>query len=66
MNAVERISADNFLGDGLQVIVERHHMVAIPAHAAADVQENLIQVEQDGGDFIGDSFGGVEMPGIEG
>ena len=43
MDAAEEVAADELLGDGLEVVGEDHHVVAVPAHAAADVQQDLVE-----------------------
>ncbi len=40
-------------------------MVAVPAHAAADVEQQPGHVEQHGGDLVGDHLGGVEVACVE-
>src|SRR5436190_11740852 len=55
----------DFAGDGLEVVGEGDDVVAVPAHAAADVQQNLRQVEEHAGDLVGDALGGMEMAGVE-
>ena len=45
--------------------VERDHVVAVPAHAAADVQQNLRHEAQHGGNLVRHVFGRVIMAGVE-
>src|SRR5438874_2213423 len=40
-------------------------MIAVPANAAADVQQNFLQRGEDGGDFVGHRFGGMKMAGVQ-
>ena len=40
-------------------------MVAVPADAAADVQEQAGNVFEDGGDLVGEVFRGMEVAGVE-
>ncbi len=40
-------------------------MVAVPADAAADVQQELGDVHQHGGDLVGDRLGRMEVTGVE-
>src|ERR1700722_19095772 len=40
-------------------------MVAVPANAAADVQEYILHVLEDGRKLVGDRFGGMEMARVE-
>ena len=39
VDAVELAAANQLLGDGLQLVVQQHHVVAVPAHRPADVQQ---------------------------
>ena len=41
-------------------------MVAIPAHAAADMQQQFVEKNQQGGNFVCDRLGWVEMSAVEG
>ena len=43
MGAPKVIVADEFMGDGLQLVGHRHHVVAVPAHAPADVQQEPVE-----------------------
>ena len=56
---------DDFAGDGEQIVVEDDHMVAVPADAAADVEQNFGQILQHAGNFVRNAFSGVVMAGIE-
>ena len=40
-------------------------MVAVPAHAAADVEQQAGNKEKDRGNFVGEGFGRMKMPGVE-
>ena len=40
-------------------------MVAVPTHAAADVEEQTRDEEEHGGNFVGEGFGGMEVAGVE-
>ncbi len=40
-------------------------MIAVPAHAAADMEEQLRAEGEHGGDLIGDGLGGMEVAGVE-
>ncbi len=40
-------------------------MVAVPAHAAADVQQDLVEVQEHGRDLVGDDLGRVVVAGVE-
>ena len=56
VDSLQSLVADDFLGDGLQIIVESDHMVAVPAHATADVEQQLVKIKQHGRDFVCDCF----------
>src|SRR5438270_708585 len=59
------VVADQLLGDRLHLVRERHHVVAVPPHAAADVQEDAVHVAEDGRDLVGDALGRVEVTGVQ-
>ena len=40
-------------------------MVAVPTNRAADVKEQLVYEQQNGGDFIGDYFSRMEVSGVQ-
>ncbi len=63
--ARHKIAAHDFVGNCPQVVRQDHHMIAIPPHAATDMQQNLRQPHQDRGDLIGDSFGRMKVARIE-
>ena len=65
VSAGEEIAADQFLHDGLGRVVEKHDVIAIPADAAADVENDLRDVEHDRRDLVGEAFGGMEVAGVE-
>ena len=65
MYAVKEVVADDFAGNGLGFVIQQHHVVAVPAHRAADVQQQTRHVEHGGGNFVGDHLGWVEMAGIQ-
>ena len=44
VDAVEVVAADDLLRDRLQLVGEGHDVVAVPAHAAADVQQDLVEI----------------------
>ncbi len=45
-------------------VIQQHHVVAVPAHRTADVQQQAWHVEHGGGDLVGDHLGWVEVAGI--
>ena len=61
----EELAADEFEGDFAEVVGECDGVVGVPADAAGDVEEDGGYVEEYGGDFVGDGFGGVEVAGVE-
>ena len=65
MCAAKIIAAHEFLPDRLQLVVQDNHVVAVPAHAPADMQENLRHEAQHGGNLVRQAFRGVIMPGIK-
>ncbi len=65
VGAWEVVAADEFLGDAEEFVGERDHVVAVPANAAADVQQDFRHEAEDRGDFVGHVFGGVIMAGVE-
>ena len=46
VHAAEEVAAHNLLGDRLQIVGEDHDVIAVPADAAADVQQDLVEIEQ--------------------
>ena len=44
--AVKRVAAYDFLGDLARFVVEKHDMVAVPAHTARNVQRDVVCEEQ--------------------
>lgn len=65
MHAVKQVMANDFAGDGTGFIIQQHHVVVVPAHRAADVQQQARDVEHGGGDLVGDHFRRMEVAGIE-
>ena len=55
----------NLAGDGQQIVVQNHHVITVPTHPAADVQQNLRQEFQHAGNLVGDAFGGMVVPGVQ-
>jgi hypothetical protein len=62
----EEAAADELLGDGLEIVAEDHHMVAVPPNAAADVKQDLREEHQDRADLVRDGFGRMVVAGVEG
>ena len=65
VNPVDLAAADQLFGDGLKLVVQDDHVVAVPADRPADVQQQLRAEHQDGRNFFGDHFGGMKVPGVE-
>ena len=65
MNALFKTIRGDFAGDGEQVVVENHDVVAVPSHATADVQQNLRHELQHAGNLVRDVFGRMIMAGIQ-
>ena len=65
MDPVEVVAADDLLGDRLRARRSGDDVVAVPAHAAADVQQDLVEARQDRRDLVGDDLGRVEVAGVE-
>jgi len=55
----------NLVGDGLGLVVQEHHVIAVPTHAAAELEEDVIHEAQGGRQLVGYDFGGVEVPGVQ-
>ena len=65
VDSIEKSTTHRFLSDRLEIIGQRHHMVAIPSDASTDVEQDLGHPGQDAGDLVGDDLGRVEMAGVE-
>ena len=65
MHPAEVVAPDQLLGDRLQLVGEDHHVVAVPADAAADVQQDLVQVHEHGRDLVRDDLGRMVVAGVE-
>ena len=48
-----------------RVVGQGNDVVAVPADAAADVQQDRRHVEENRRQFVGDGFCGVEVAGVE-
>ena len=66
MRAAEKVAADELLRDGFEIIVEHDDMIAVPADAAADVQQDLWRIDEHRAELVGDGLGRVIVPGVEG
>ena len=47
MDPLQESAAYQLLGDGPQVVIQDHDVITVPANAATDVQENLVQEQHD-------------------
>ena len=65
VHAVKVVPAHDLLHDGLQLVAEGDDMVAVPAYAAAHMEDQLGYEEQAGRYFIGDHLGRVKVAGVE-
>ena len=64
-HAVFIVIPDNLIHDALEFVIQRDDMIAVPTHAAADMQQNLLHKLEHGGDLRADDLGGVKMSGIQ-
>lgn len=62
---IERVAADDLLGDLPQLVVEEDDVVAVPADGAGHVQRDLIEEEEHRGELIRDHLGGVEVAVVQ-
>ena len=65
VHAVEVVAADQLLGDRLELVGEDHHVVAVPANAPADVQQDLVQVHEHRRDLVRDDLGRMIVAGVQ-
>ena len=65
VGAGEQFVPNEFGGDGLERVIQRDDVVAVPADATTDVEEDFRHIHQRGGKLVRDAFGRVEMPGVE-
>ncbi|MNC53725.1 hypothetical protein D3C75_1031630 [compost metagenome] len=65
IRAAQQISANKLAGDFEQLVIHCDDMVAVPADRSADMQQQLLAEHQNGGQFIGNNFGRMEMSGIQ-
>ena len=61
----QEAAADQLLRDGFQIVAEDHDVVAVPAHAAADVKEDFRKEHQDRADLVRDGFRRMIVAGVE-
>ena len=65
VRAAEEVAAHELLADRREVVVEHHDVIAVPADAAADVQQDLRHEHQHRADLVGDRLGRVIVAGVE-
>ena len=65
MRPVQGPAADDFLGDGEKVVVQDDDMVAVPAEAAAQMEDEAGGEQQDRRDLVGHGFRRMEMAEVE-
>src|SRR5665213_1559476 len=65
MRATEIIATHQLLRDAQQGIIQNDDMVAVPANAAADMQQYLRHETQDGRNFVGHVFRRVIVAGVK-
>ena len=65
MNSVEVITPDDFTGERTQLIGENHHVVAVPSHPPADVEQYLVEKRQHRRYLVGDDFGRMKMSRVQ-
>ena len=63
--ASEKITAHQLFHDRTRRVVEDDNVVAVPAHASADVQQQAGDEEEHGRNFVGKGFRRMEMSGVE-
>ena len=63
--AAEEIAADQLFHHRACRVIEDHHVIAVPAHAAANVEQQAGDEEEHGGNLVGESFGRVEVSRIQ-
>src|SRR2546423_1518741 len=65
MDAVQVVAADDLFGDRAEIVGEHDDMVAVPAHTAADVEQELGQPGKDGGNLVGNALRRMEVARVE-
>ena len=66
VHAIEEVPAHQLQRHRLELVVQDDDVVAVPADAAADVQQQLRQEHQHRADLVGDGLGRVIVARIEG
>ena len=61
----ESARAHDLLRNGDGGVVQQNHVIGIPAHRARDMEQNLVQKTQGRRNLVGDTFGGMEVAGIQ-
>ena len=65
MRATKESAAHEFFHDRAGRVVHENDMVTVPAHAAADMEQDFVNELEDGRDFVREVFRGMEMAGVE-
>ena len=65
MDPLEVAAVHHLARERDQLVGVGHDVVAVPADAAADVQEDALHVREHGRDLVGDRLGGVEVARVE-
>ena len=65
MYAVKQVVAHDLAGNRLRFIIQQHHVIAVPTHWTADMQQQARHVQHGGGDFVGNHFGRMEVTRIQ-
>ena len=66
IGALDKVVANELFGDRAHLIVPRDDVVGVPANAAADVEKNFVDEHRRGGNLVANTFGRMEMTGVEG
>ena len=65
MYAVKQVVANDLAGNRLSFIIQQYHVIAVPAHWTADVQQEARYIQHGGGDFVGNYFCRMEVTRIQ-
>ncbi len=65
VHAWQKSPAHDLLRDGQQFVAERHDMIAVPTHTAADMQQQFVNPEKRRRNLVGDDFRRVKVSRIQ-
>ena len=65
MYAVKQVVAHDLAGNRLRFIIQQHHVIAVPTHRTADMQQQAWHVQHGGGDLVGNDFRRMEVTCIQ-